>query len=114
MGKADGLDDGQDNSALHIVASIVLAVGLAGADVEVGEVAAVSGPDGQCEPGEEGGSPTRGLLVFQSGRGFAGAREGYHLGSERVRRVIVPVTGILDIQRWGGGGDRWIKGSWMG
>lgn len=79
VGEANWLDDCQDDSAPHIVASVVLAVGLAGADVEVDEVAAVSGSDGQCEPGEEGGS-TRGLLVFQRGRGFAGAREGYHLG----------------------------------
>lgn len=52
--EADWLDDCQDDSTPHIVAGIVLAVGLAGADVEVDEVAAVSGSNGQCEPGEEG------------------------------------------------------------
>lgn len=59
VGEADGLDDGQDDSAFHIISSIVLAMGLAGADVEVDEVAGVPGANGQCEAGEEGS--TRGL-----------------------------------------------------
>lgn len=99
VGEADGLDDGQDDGALHVVASIVFAVGLAGTYMEVGEVAAISRTDGQCEAGEKGGRATRGRLIFQRGRGFAGAGEGYHLGSDGVRRLVVPVSGVLDIHR---------------
>lgn len=36
---ADGLDDGQDHSALHMVAGTVFAVGIVGSDVEVGDIA---------------------------------------------------------------------------
>lgn len=36
---ADGLDDGQDYGALHMVAGTVFAVGIVRSDVEVGDIA---------------------------------------------------------------------------
>lgn len=52
MGYADGLDYGQDYSAIDMVASRVLAVGVVGADVEVGEVTRTRSA-GQSETREE-------------------------------------------------------------
>lgn len=53
MGDSDGLDDGQDHGAQHMVSSAILAVGLGRADVEIGDVAGALA-EGEAEAGKEG------------------------------------------------------------
>lgn len=78
VGDADGFHDGQVDGTSHGIASIVLAVGLGGPDVEIDEVAGTPRSDGQGEAGEEGSGG--GLVIGAgSGGGVVGVGEGDHL-----------------------------------